>query len=419
MRGYLQDLLQLSKGVRVFVTTEVFLGIGIGLYSLLLNLHLLEAGVNEALIGTISSVGALVMGVIAIPCGLLANRWGCKRLLVSGVALMGVGYAMFAFGQSLWMFFAAQVMQAVGLTLLVTTEVQLLFHYSASKREETQGFSLLFAIYTLFSGFGTLLGGYLPELIGGRWTKYDYSLLAAAFVILLGAMCRGLLLPKEQYRDKGNPVQAPKQASARKGIRLPGRSLWALAIVNLIIGGAFAFIDPFINVIVKFRLGWSDEATSLLLTLNGFCLFVGSLLMPVLLERWGIMKTYAIVFLVNIGLAVMLSLSLPAYAFSGLLVLRGGCFVLLNNLILSHSMSSLPEGERNLFAGMRSVFRSISVSAATFIAGLILAGKQYALPFLLAALTLLVGMTVFFTLIKPILAAGLEEKNAPVPEGDA
>lgn len=417
MRMYMRELMGLSRGVRVFVATESCLGIGIGLYSLLLNLHLLAAGVNEAVIGTITSAGSLVMGAIAVPCGLLANRIGRKRLLVSGVALMGIGYAMFAAGQAVWLFYAAQIMQTIGLTLLVTTEVQLLFHYSGSKREETQGFSLLFASYTLFSGVGMLLGGYLPEWVGGRLTRYDYSLLVAALVMLLGAAMRGLFLPKEQ--NVRPPIVKPQREERTAMLRLPGRPLWVLAVVNLIIGGAFAFLDPFLNVIVKFRLGWSDEATSLLLTLNGICLFAGSIMMPVVLERWGLVRTYAVVFAVNIGLALALSMTLPAAVFSGLLVIRGGCFVLLNNLILSHSMSALPEGERNLFAGMRSVFRSIGVSAATYAAGVILARKQYALPFLLTSLTLLACMAIFFTMARPILIAGLQEEKSSEPEQDA
>ena len=44
MSFYIKDLLQTVYGVRRFLISEAFYGIGIGLYTLVLNLHLLFRG---------------------------------------------------------------------------------------------------------------------------------------------------------------------------------------------------------------------------------------------------------------------------------------------------------------------------------------------------------------------------------------
>lgn len=68
---------------------------------------------------------------------------------------------------------------------------------------------------------------------------------------------------------------------------------------------------------------------------------------------------------------------------------------------------------------MRSVFRNVGVSAATYAACNVLADNHCALPFLLAALTMAIGMTVFVTVVKPILTEHSGMKEAPLAERDA
>lgn len=410
MKQYLYDMLHFSKGVRWFVLTESMLGIGIGLYSLLLNLHLLELGLTEGQMGGISSFGTIVMGATSIPCSILAGRFGRKRLLVLGLVLMATGYAIFAAGTELWMMAAAQLVQSTGISLLITTEIQLLYSYSHSKREETQGFSMLFAVYTLFTGVGTFAGGYLPGWLGGVTTDYQWTLVVAGGFILAAASTRYWLLPAEtQDGRKRLPPTSDQVKPKRSWLRLPSRAVLILAVMNCLIGMAAAFTEPLLNVIIKFRLGWSDESISVLLTLNGLVLFISSFVVPPLLERIGFRWTYTLVFIGNLLTTFLLAAAMPAGMFSIVLLAKGSAFIMLNNLMLTHSMSVLPEEERNSYAGWRQVIRSAGSSLATFAAGLMLAGKQYGLPFLMAGMLITAGFLFYHRWVKPIFAAGLEE----------
>lgn len=409
MREYFKDLLHFSTGVRWFVLTEAFLGIGIGIFNLLLNLHMLALGFDEAQIGAVASMGTVAMAAVSLPSGILASRFGRKNLLVLGLALMGAGYAAFAAGTQLWMMYGAQFLQSAGISFLITTEIQLLYSYSKSKKEETQGFSMLFAVFTLFMGLGTLAGGYMPDWLGGSHTSYQGTLYAAGAVILCGAAARYMLLPREQRGTTNETETSGREESVRGGrrrwgnLQLPNRAVWIFCGMNVLIGTAAAFVEPFLNVIVKFRLDWTDEATSLLLTVHGIALFVSSFLMPPLLERLGISATYRLVFIVNLFTTFGLAFTLPAGMFSMLLLIRGGAFIMVNNLILTHSMSALPEKDRNTYAGLRLVLRSIGASGATLAAGVLLAGKNYGLPFLAAGAFLVVGYVYFERWVKPLL----------------
>lgn len=406
MKQYLSDLLHLSAGVRWFLLTESMLGMGIGIYNLLLNLHLLALGLNEAQIGAIASFGIIVQGIISIPCGMIASRFGRKKLLVLGLGLMSAGYVTFGTGSGLGMMYTAQGLQSSGLTLLITTEVQLLYSYSRSKREETQAFSLLFAMFTLFTGVGTLAGGFLPEWLGGWRTGYQGALITAGLFLFAGAVGRLILLPRETKKPR---TRGRMDAPAAKRFRLPGRTVWIFCIMNLILGVAASFIEPFLNVIVKLHLDWTDTQTSLLLTLNGLVLFAGSFLTPPLLDRIGLKLTYRLIFLVNVAVSLVLAVAMPAGPFSVLLLARGGAFIMINNLMLTHSMSALDEKDRDSFAGLRVVLRSAGSSAAAYTAGLLLAERRYGILFLLAGLTLGAGFVVFERWVRPLFHEKLVE----------
>lgn len=390
MNTYLRGLAQLPPAVMRFVATETMLGIGIGVLNLILNLHWLAIGLGPQQIGEITSAGTIAMGLVSFPSGYLVSKFGRKTMLVAGIALMAVAYAGFGFGHSQMEMLAAQLGWSTGLTFLVTSEIQLLFQYCTDKRQETQAYALLFAVFTLFTGIGTLIGGFLPRWLGGATSVYQYTFYAGAAFIALGALLRALLLPAAAA-EKTQPAAEPAAHINSTVASGSTRRLLTLSVSIFLIGFTFNMAGPFLNVIIQYRYGWTDEQVSLLLSGVGVALFCGSLFMPVVLERLGSRKAFAAMFAANVLLVFVLALPIGAAAFSALLVLRGGFFMLLNNMIESETMSVVDERERNRFAGMRNVFRSAGSALSAFIGGAVLEAKNTELPFALTGLSLLLG----------------------------
>ncbi|MEH7305655.1 MFS transporter [Neobacillus drentensis] len=404
--------LTLPSGVKRFLATESLYGLSIGMFTLILNLHLIEMGMTERQIGLIISMGILVMGIFAIPVSILAKKTGRKKLLVTGITSIAIGCSIFAFAEGFAFFFLAQFVVSIGLTLVETTEIQLLFHYSRSKREETQAYSFLFAVFTAFTGVGTLIGGFLPNWIELSERGYQNTLLATSILFLLLAFTRGGLLPTEKrekavaLEDKDDqrikvPERKPIRKTKGKHTSDLQQKLLFFAVFALITGGAVSCLQPYLNLFIKFRFDFSNEAVSMLLALNGLALFIGSVFSPALIDRFGVKKTFLYIYMVNILLCFLLFFNIHPYFFSTLLLVRGGVFTILTNLVDSLSMSSFKDEERDLYAGMRAVFRSIGSALAAFLVGLILAGKNYTLPFILSGLLLLLGYAYFIYVIRP------------------
>nr|WP_157338841.1 MFS transporter [Paenibacillus lutrae] len=444
----------MTIGVRRFLATEALYGIGIGLYSLALNLHLLALGASGGQIASISAVGILIMGIGALPAGMLAGKVGRKSMLVAGSMLVAAGAALFATGRSLPVWYAAQAVASAGFMCIETTEIQLLFRYCHSRREESRAFHGMFAVFTAFTGIGNLIGGILSRADISA-AGHAPSLYASAVCIAVLSLLRLRLLPAERVADGGAGEALPDEAGTKEDVRAesaaapasfvsgvhargkkqtpgegpakppgldgrrgaarhlhlpPGirrllrvRSLWLLAANACLIGFVFSFIGPFMNVYLKFRAEWPDDLISYVYTVNGLVLFIASLAAPKIMERWGAKAAFTGAFLGNAGLALLLLISQPAPVFAALLVLRSGSFSLLGNLVDSETMSSLREEDRNLYAGMKAVFRCIGSSLSTVTAGFFMNAGDYYTPFFIAAVLLIVNFIYFRSRVLPLI----------------
>ncbi|WP_231392105.1 MULTISPECIES: MFS transporter [unclassified Paenibacillus] len=473
----------MTIGVRRFLATEALYGIGIGLYSLALNLHLLALGASGGQIASISAVGILIMGIGALPAGMLAGKIGRKPMLLAGSMLVAAGAALFAAGRSLPVWYAAQAVASAGFMCIETTEIQLLFRYCRSRREESRAFHGMFAVFTAFTGLGNLLGGILSRADASA-AGHAPSLYASAVCIAVLSLLRLRLLPAERAAggsggesspamggpvaeaaagaangscdaaeadsrgrditdngpgdsDRREPAAADASGRAARSAeekhasgdcptkpsvsggrrqadslpRLPqgfrrllrNRSLWLLAANACLIGFVFSFIGPFMNVYLKFRAAWEDDLISYVYTVNGLVLFAASLAAPKIMERWGAKAAFTGAFLGNAGLAFLLLIAQPAPVFAALLVLRSGSFSLLGNLVDSETMSSLREEDRNLYAGMRAVFRCVGSSLSTMTAGFFMNAGDYHTPFLIAGVLLIVNFMYFRSRVLPLI----------------
>jgi DHA1 family multidrug resistance protein-like MFS transporter len=392
---------ELSPNVKRFIATESLFGVGVGISSLILNLHLLDLGFSKGDIGKITSLGALTIGLASLPAGFIVKLVGRKTMLVIGMLLAFLSLLLFGIGTSIVAVTVAQIVYSLGITAILNSEIQLIFQYCRSKKEETSAYSLLFAIFTLFTGLGTWLGGYLPVWLPGHTTMYQYAFFIAGGCLGLSGILRGLLLPSSSHakaetsaNDEESGLHTTKPTNPPK----KRHAIYFLLLLSLLIfnsGFTFGLLSPFLNVILKFRFQMDDSNISGVLALSGFFFFIGSIVMPYVVERWGSRRTFVFLFLYNIVVVALMAMTLPAAVFAMLLLIRGTGFTMLNNLMDSQCMSAVIEEDRNLFAGMRTVSRSIGNTIASYWAGYILAGSHYSLPFLLTAAALLGGYVVY------------------------
>lgn len=396
MRAYLRSCASLPAGVRRFLLSEPLLGLGFGLIAMVLNLHLLALGLDEATIGRITSLSTLVMGAASLPAIGLCRRWGRRAVLIVGLALMSGGTAATAAARELLPIALAQAVYGIGLAFLLTAEIPLLYAYCADSRARLRAFSMMFVAFTPFTALGTYLGGALTGALPGS-TPYQAALWGAAGALALCTLTRFLLLPADPHRDEGDENGIFRSFP-------PSRSVWAFTGFAALGGLSYALVTPFANLIVSAALGWNDADTAALLAVHAVATSLFSLLAPSLIERWGTRRTATGLFVLNTALSAMLAIALPAPVFVLLFLLRGGLFTLLANVTDGQILQAVPDAKRDLVAGLRNIARNFGASAGAWATGEALSDKMATAPFAMAAAATLITWIYFVRTCWPLLA---------------
>ncbi len=197
-------------------------------------------GGTEADIGFIAATGWIASFVFTPISGMLASRWGGKRMLLCGVVSLTLGGAGFLLvGRIGPLIYLLRVFQGVGLAVALTAGYTLVAAFSpAARRGEGYGIHMVFTLLPHaigpWAGETAITAGGFPALL----------LLAAGFGVLsllFGAMLR-------------SPEGAWEQKSATSYPALvTRREIWPVMGTILLLGSSFGSVQTFIPTYIKSR----------------------------------------------------------------------------------------------------------------------------------------------------------------------
>jgi predicted MFS family arabinose efflux permease len=217
-------------------------GILMNAVSPILSLVMDEFQLNYVQGGLLTSLFALPGIAISIPAGMLADRYGQKTIGIISFALMIVGTAIFASGNSLPVLALGRIVAGAGAITLLVMSPQLLAQWFAGREVGTA-----MGIYNTAVPLGTILSlnflAMLGQNLGWRasaWISAAVPLIALIVFVFLFAPAPGT----------GQRIQ-PKGESFLQSIRLAGISIWILGIAwmlfNAAVGSMFTFTPEFLQ----------------------------------------------------------------------------------------------------------------------------------------------------------------------------
>jgi len=191
-----------------------------------------------------SSSYLLVLAAAMLPAGLLGDRYGRKKVLLSSLALFAMGSAACAVSPSSGVFIAARVLLGLagaGIVVMSLSALAVLF----SEQERPRAVGMWGAATFVALPIGPILGGWLLTHYWWGWV-----FLINVPVALLGLIATFALVPESRAHE-------------RPGLDLVGVALSVLGLVALIYG-----------LIEAGQHGWGD-ATALLEMVCGVALLAG------------------------------------------------------------------------------------------------------------------------------------------------
>jgi MFS family permease len=297
---YLHMVRLFSRDLRLFLVTASLVSFAWdGVRAVVLNLYLLRLGYGPDFVGLVNAVGALAFALWCLPAGAMGSRWGSRKMLIAGASLLTVGFwlvplAEFVAGawRTGWLL-STSVLTYFGFALFLVNGLPFMMGTTGSE-ERTHAFSAHVALMPLAGFFGSLVAGWLPgtfaTLLGvsvAEATPYGLSLWLATLLLIPGVAA---LLPTRLV-DGQLPQAAQPSTPIEDTGRAPYGLILAIALIMAFRFGGRGTVATFFNVYLDDGLGTSTSLIGALSAAGQLLSVPAALVAPLLLTRWGGLRT--------------------------------------------------------------------------------------------------------------------------------
>ncbi|MCA9864049.1 MAG: MFS transporter [Thermomicrobiales bacterium] len=382
-----------SRDVRLFLLYNLFANVGWGVFVLIFNLYLRELGLREDDMGMFNAAQTLAMAGGAATMGPVLDKLGIWGATVGGVAIFLVASLIMAFAEAPAALLLLSVVSGLGLAYLFTTTMPFIIAWT--KRSERQFVSALsFSVVSLSTTLGSLVGGFLPDLLpGDDLHVYRWTLVAGTAIAALGLIPMFLMGQARSGRELPDPTAAREatDASERSQVR---RDTAVFVLVGGLMAVGAGMVFPFYNVYLT-DLGASSNQVGFIFAVGGLSAAAIGLSAPLISQRLGSVYGVAAVRLsiVPFYLALVLMPTLPLAAITH--IVRQTSISMAWPIDSTFISEVLPPKARSRVFGLRSAAWNLGYSAASLVAGFLIVRVGYAATFLDLIVFTAIAMAVF------------------------
>ena len=271
--------------------------IGMGVFMVMYNIYIKELGLSESVNGSVVSLNALALVFMLVPAGIISDRLGRKKLIVTGTILtvcMLVLRSLVSTEQS--------ILALAFCTGLVWAFVQVsgvpFLAENSTAQERMHLFSIHFSLVTVANVIGNLLGGVMADsfqFFGMPIVEsIRYALLVGCVIFLSGLpFMLKVKSPSRKARlaeKKENVTTEQAKPNLKRNLKMVA----LFSVSNLLIGIGAGLVIPYLNLYFANRFDASNSSIGLILALGSAMTAVAMLLGPILVKRVGKVKALII-----------------------------------------------------------------------------------------------------------------------------
>ncbi len=402
-----------SRPARIYLLAEFLVWTAQGIFSVLFNLYLVEAGFPESFVGRAISMNALGLALAALPAGVLAERWGRRRSLLLGAVLEGLGHLLRASLTAPGAILASGFVIGSGQALFQIAAAPFLTEHSTA-RERTHLFSAFFASALLAGVLGSAVGGALPHLVQALvpsatlFAAYRTGLFAGAAVALgtIVAIARLRRVKEERLGKDEAPVT-----------REQWRRLFPIALNSALVGMGAGLVIPFMNLYFKDRFACSSGQIGAFFSIAQVGTAAAALLGPALARRFGKLRTAIASELLSLPFLVTLGAERHLPVAVGSFWMRATLMQAATPLLQTFVMEALPPALRARATSVINLVWNVGWAASAVAAGTVIERFGYATPFYLTAGLYCVAAVTFWAAFRDLPEAGSEVRLSEEAKG--
>ena len=409
MKTFLQSTINqfkiLNRPARLFLVALFLDGLLFAGWNLFFNLYILEAGYSREFLGLINAAPSLSALLLGVPMGLLSDRMGRKRSMITGFTLANIAIiGMIVSHSETAMLAMALVFGAMG-QLYVLSHAPFMMKTSDDKSRDVL-FSLSFGMFPLASTAGTFLAGYLPGLFKS-WFGITSSALAYQGVLLFSVVSSFLVLVPIAFIHEPKTARVEEKAGSME--RKP--SIWKallrpltlkLALPNLAIGLGAATLVPYFNVFFAERYQMGDAMLGILFSAGSLLTGIACILGPRLVGNLGgkvrtvvLGQSASLVFLLLIGFSPW-----PWLAVIGFLM-RVALMNMVAPLFDAFALEQSHESEHGAVNSIRNLAWNVGWAVGPYISGVVQQRYGFSPLFASTAVLYAIGISLTWVFFRP------------------
>ncbi|MBI4340176.1 MAG: MFS transporter [Chloroflexi bacterium] len=398
--GYLAAVGQFSRNAKLFLGYSILAELGGGIWSVMFNLYLLRAGFSLSFIGTFWLVNMMCHGLMALPAGILADRYGRRRSFFIATTLSVIAQGSLLFTQAPAAILVLAGVAGLGESFHGVTGAPFMMDNSEPK-ERAHLFSLN-AAFLQFSRFtGSFAGGLLPLLWAVLLGVPNLDPTAARWALVTGLpLTIVALVPLAYMRER--PLELAH--SFKELLNFPRmasfKPVMQLTLLSLMVGAAFGLTIRFFNVFFQESLGATDGQIGAIL---GFGAIAGAgavLLSPILAQRWGKVRSILFTQSLSIPFLMLMALVPSLSAVTVVFLMRGAMYSMAQPLRNQLGMELVTSRERGTTAGFTHAFFDLGGSVGAGMAGILIVGGGFSTAFTAASLLILVPAVLYYVFFR-------------------
>ena len=374
-RTFVNQFNSLDKPAKLLLATIFLDGLLFSGYNLFFNLYIIEAGFSREFLGLINAAPSFSALVLGVPMGMLSDRLGRKRAMLSGFVVANIFILGMLISHNQLIMIGLACLFGVAAQLYSLSQAPFMMKVSNDSSRDIL-FSFSYAMFPLASTLGSFLAGYLPGFfrttfhITSSATAYQAVLIFCVIASFL-ALVPILFIKEKKLTRQPDQEQEPVTKRSVWGVLVRPLTI-KLALPNLVIGLGAAILVPYFNVFFSERHQMTDASLGMLFSIGSLTIGIACILGPRLVNKLGgkistvvIGQSASLGFLLLIGFSPWAWLAVIGY------LARGALMNMVSPLFDAYALELTEEHEHGLVNSIRGLAWSMGWAIGPYLSGVV------------------------------------------------
>ncbi|MDI9933679.1 MFS transporter [Rhodococcus sp. IEGM 1354] len=254
-----------------------------------------DLGLSYSQAGGISSITGLVAGSMILVGGVFASRWGCKSVVIAGLAAGVIGQAVFAMSEGFGLLAVARVLAGISVGFLWVATYTLAVNWFRDQRKTGRALGVMLSA----DGMGAVLGLFafsaVLATLGWRTGLNVQAVCMGAVLIVVLVVAKNAPNPESEHAT-GQAVVRPGTGELVRAMFQCLKNRNVMTALLFWIGGVglFSVIASWMPAILVEDAGMSESLAGFVSAMFSIAGSVAALSVPYFAEKWGSKKKVVI-----------------------------------------------------------------------------------------------------------------------------